>query len=77
MPQVCIHDDPSKRQFELRIYFLEEEGGYAVASYHPYGGVKEAALLKARAAAQEASTKLNIPWVQDPSQMWRGGAQTS
>ena len=77
MPQVCIHDDRSKAQFELRIYFLEEEGGYAVASYHPYGASKDAALVEVHAAAQAASKRLKIPWVQDATRIWHGGGQTS
>ena len=73
MPQVCIHDNVPSRQYELRIYFREEDNGYALASSVPYGSDKDEAGWKVKAAALEASVRLNIPWIEDADRMWRAG----
>ena len=63
MPEVRIHDNVAARQFEMRIYFLEEEDRWVVGNFFPYGLDRAAALAAAIAAAHEAARRLKIPWV--------------
>ena len=73
MPQVRIHDNVASRQFEMRIYFLEEEDRWVVGSTFPYDSDKAKALAAVREAAQEAADRLHIPWVQS-TQHWSAGS---
>ena len=64
MHELRIHDDFESRQYQVRIHFREGEDRSVVANFFPYGTDKAASLAEARLSAQEASKRLNIPWIE-------------